>query len=183
MSLFSSIGKALRSVAKPIVKAAKPLLKTAASFIPGPVGAALKVAGGLASLGGTAVKTAVKHPLLTGGAVYAGSQLVGGSSKSMLEPPALAPLALSGGGGTALAPLAPGAGGGGAMQSPYKGYKVRYDDFGDPYLVKKRRRMNYANPRALRRAGKRVSGFLKMARKMERALPHRTVHTKSRGRR
>jgi hypothetical protein len=44
------------------------------------------------------------------------------------------------------------------------------------FIEGKRPTMNVANPRAVKRAGRRMEGFLKLARRIERQLPHRTVH-------
>lgn len=44
---------------------------------------------------------------------------------------------------------------------------------------RRRRRMNYANPKAAKRAGRRIKGFLKLMHQVEKSLPHRTVHRRS----
>jgi hypothetical protein len=42
-----------------------------------------------------------------------------------------------------------------------------------------RRHINVANVKALRRAGRRMEGFLKLAHKIEKQLPHKIVHVKA----
>jgi len=44
---------------------------------------------------------------------------------------------------------------------------------------RKRRRMNYANPKAVRRAARRIKGFVKLYHRVEKSLPHKVVHRRS----
>lgn len=46
----------------------------------------------------------------------------------------------------------------------------------------KRRRMNYMNIKAAKRAGRRVAGAIRTLKKLEKSLPHRTVHSRARAR-
>jgi len=43
----------------------------------------------------------------------------------------------------------------------------------------KRRRMNYGNVKAARRAGRRIKGTIKLLHTLEKSLPHKVVHRRS----
>lgn len=183
MSFLSSVVKGFKSVIKPVAKVlgkAAPIL----SVIPGAglVGGAAKVLGGLGSAAGAVASTALKYPISTGLAVGGAGLLAGGGSAPPAPTSALAPLApIATGGGGALGGVP--ASMSGALQSPFRGYKAHYDAMGNIYYTRRHRRMNPLNPKAARRAIRRIKGARKMLQHIERQLPHRKATTYARRRR
>jgi len=143
---LSSLWKGIKKIARPVIGMA----------IGGPIGA---VIGG--ALGGGAPKPQPQFPVPAG--TYGGAlTFPGGTSLSVARTPGvmvpgmgrLPPFTASGPG------VLPGGGRGGQMVP--SGYHFAKD--GSGRLVRNRR-MNVANPRALRRSMRRVQGFEKLARR------------------
>lgn len=120
----------------------KPLAKVA-SFIPGPLGALAKVAVGIGAVTGAAK---VAKPILTG----------------------IPPIRSAGRGLTVL----PGVGAVGKLAAPALAGAAGaflFDQFGNP-VKKKRRRMNPCNGRALSRALRRIEGYDKVRKRVDKSL-------------
>jgi len=143
---LSSLWKGIKSVALPII----------GGMIAGPVGAA--AGAGVAGGGGKPAPPAFSLPGFAGGAVTfpGGTQVSAGFAPTALVPGQgrLPPFTATGAG------VLPGGGRGGQMVP--SGYHFAKDGSGK--LVRNRR-MNVANPRALRRSMRRVQGFEKLARR------------------
>ena len=66
----------------------------------------------------------------------------------------------------------------GVIAGAATGAYLAYDANGNP-ITRRRRRMNYMNVKAAKRAGRRVKGAIKLLRNLEKSLPHRTVHRRA----
>ena len=143
---LSSLWKGIKSVALPIL----------GGMVGGPAGAA--AAGALGGGGKPRPGTAMTLPGTFGGAVgFPGGMSVSGSFTGGAMVPGqgrLPPFTAAGAG------VLPAGGRGGALMP--SGYHFAKDGSG---RVVRNRRMNIANPRALRRAMRRVQGFEKLAKR------------------
>lgn len=149
MSLWSSIGKAFTSGIKTISNAATKVPFLRA--VPG-LGTVANVASAATVIGSLTAKTAK-----TAGRVIPGKGLVGKAATVGIASTAYGVGKSS---GQAMAPVYDG-------QGQLIGYKP------------KRRRMNYGNVKAAKRAGRRIKGTIKLLHNLEKSLPHKVVHRRS----
>ena len=143
---LSSLWRGIKKVAPAVI----------GGFLGGPAGALI------AGVGGGGKPT---PPIMPPGTVGGAISFPGGTSISGAVVPYGAPLPLSGRGGLPTYPIV-GRGaqayGGAGMGGAPSGYHFAKDGSG---RIVRNRRMNIANPRALRRAMRRVQGFEKLAKR------------------
>lgn len=153
MSIFSSIISGAEKLALPFAGASKAALPILSNVSKVPfLGTALKAIPGI----GTAVSIgSIAAPAIKG--------LLSSST---------AKVAAGVAGGAAATALASHLASGGAVP---KGYHISKRTG----KVVRNRRMNVCNPRAARRAIRRVKGARKMLQQIEKQLPHRTVHSRA----
>jgi hypothetical protein len=174
---FLGIGKFIKRVASPLVNVATGLAKT---FVPG-LGTAVTIAEKVFSHAGhpnLPVPNMLPQSLQAGGQaiVQTGGLVNVGVQSQEFGPP------LGGGGAMSLTP------GGALVPCQVKGYRLNKHGYyrhprGNPQsatyipaksVCVKSRRLNVANPRALRRAIRRAQGFAKLARRvLNFTSPHR----------
>jgi hypothetical protein len=143
MSIFSTIGKALRAVASTAIQ----------SFVPGPVGVAL-TSPLAAPIAAPRVQRAALPvaPALPGiGAVGRALVLPGAQAVSLLDPGVPGPGIFS-------------------PTTPPKGFHLSKQA---PFHFVRNRRMNPLNPKAFRRSVRRLKGAVKFAKEVDRVIPIR----------